>query len=220
MRAAFAVLVRDLRLAVRRGFDLLQPLFFALLVCLVTTLAVGPEPPLLARLAAAVIWIALLLSLLLALDALFRPDAEDGSLDQLMTAAAPLPALVLAKVLAFWLATALPLILATPLFALMLRLPEGTLPLLLLTQLLATPTLAWIGAACAALTVHARRGGMLLALLLLPLAVPVLILAVGTLDAARQGLPVQAPLLLLGAGLAASTTLGPFVCALALRVGR
>lgn len=220
MGAAVAVLVRDLRLAVRRRFDLLQPLFFALLVCLVTTLAVGPEPPLLARLAAAVIWIALLLSLLLALDALFRPDAEDGSLDQLMTAPAPLAGLVLAKVLAFWLATALPLILATPLFALMLRLPEGTLPLLLLTQLLATPTLAWIGAACAALTVHARRGGMLLALLLLPLAVPVLILAVGTLDAARQGLPVQAPLLLLGAGLVASTTLGPFVCALALRLGR
>jgi heme exporter protein B len=220
MRAAGALLVRDLRLAVRRGFDLLQPLFFALLVCLVTTLAVGPEPPLLARLAAAVIWIALLLSLLLALDALFRPDADDGSLDQLMTAPAPLPTLVLAKVLAFWLATALPLILATPLFALMLGLPDGSLPLLLLTQLLATPTLAWIGAACAALTVHARRGGMLLALLLLPLAVPVLILAVGTLDAARQGLPVQAPLLLLGAGLVASTTLGPFVCALALRLGR
>jgi heme exporter protein B len=102
----------------------------------------------------------------------------------------------------------------------MLGLPDGSLPLLLLTQLLATPTLAWIGAACAALTVHARRGGMLLALLLLPLAVPVLILAVGTLDAARQGLPVQAPLLLLGAGLVASTTLGPFVCALALRLGR
>ena len=96
MRAAVAVLVRDLRLAVRRRFDLLQPLFFALLVCLVTTLAVGPEPPLLARLAAAVIWIALLLSVLLALDALFRPDAEDGSLDQLTTAPAPLPALVLA----------------------------------------------------------------------------------------------------------------------------
>jgi heme exporter protein B len=220
MRAAGALLVRDLRLAVRRGFDLLQPLFFALLVCLVTTLAVGPEPPLLARLAAAVIWIALLLSLLLALDALFRPDADDGSLDQLMTAPAPLPTLMLAKVLAFWLATALPLILATPLFALMLGLPDGSLPLLLLTQLLATPTLAWIGAACAALTVHARRSGMLLALLLLPLAVPVLILAVGTLDAARQGLPVQAPLLLLGAGLVASTTLGPFVCALALRLGR
>lgn len=219
MRALWALLERDLKLAGRRRFELLQPLFFALLVCLLTTLAVGPEPPLLTRLAAGVIWLALLLALLLALDALFRPDAEDGSLDQWLTAPAPLPLLVLAKVAAFWLTTALPLILVAPLFAMMLRLPWDALPLLLLTQLLATPTLAWIGAACAALTVHARRGGMLLALLLLPLAVPVLILAVGTLDAARQELPVQAPLLLLGAGLVASSTLGPFVCALALRLG-
>lgn len=219
IRAYFAVLFRDLRLAARRGFDLLQPLFFATLVCLLTTLAVGPEPPLLMRLAAAVIWIAILLALLIALEALFRPDAEDGSLEQLMTAPVPLPLLVLAKVKAFWLTAALPLIVATPLFAIMLRLPLGELPLLLLTLLLATPTLAWIGAACAALTVNARRGGTLLALLLLPLTVPVLILAMGVLDAARQGLPIQSPLLLLGAGLLASSTFGPFVCALALRLG-
>lgn len=219
MRAFFVLLMRDLRLAARRRFDLLQPLFFAVLVCLLTTLAVGPEPPLLVRLAAAVIWIATLLAQLLALETLFRPDADDGSLEQIMTAPAPLPLLVLAKVKAFWLATALPLILAAPVFAIMLRLPAGDLPLLVLTQLLATPTLAWIGAACAALSVHARRGGMLLALLVLPLAVPVLILAMGTLDAARQGLPIQSPLLLLGAGLLASSTLGPFVCAMALRLG-
>lgn len=219
MRSLFALLTRDLRLAARRRFDLLQPLFFAVLVCLLTTLAVGPEPPLLARLAAAVIWVAVLLALLLALDALFRPDAEDGSLEQLMTAPASLPLLVIAKVTAFWLTAALPLILTAPLFAAMLRLPAERLPLLVLTELLATPTLAWIGAACAALTVHARRGGMLLALLLLPLAVPVLILAMGTIDAARQGLPIQAPLLLLGAGLVGTSTLGPFVCAAALRLG-
>jgi heme exporter protein B len=219
IRAFAAVLSRDLRLAIRRGFDLLQPLFFAVLVCLLTTLAIGPEPPLLARLSAAVIWIAVLLALLLALDALFRPDADDGSLDQMMASSAPLPLLVVAKVLAFWLTAALPLILAAPLFAAMLRLPAALLPLLVLTQLLATPVLAWVGAACAALTVHARRGGVLLAVLLLPLAVPVLILAMGIIDAARQGLPVQAPLMLLGAGLAAATVLGPFVCAAALRLG-
>lgn len=219
MRAFFALLMRDLRLVARRRFDLLQPLFFAVLVCLLTTLAVGPEPPLLVRLAAAVIWVATLLAQLLALENLFRPDADDGSLEQIMTAPAPLPLLVLAKVKAFWLTTTLPLIVAAPAFAIMLRLPAGDLPLLVLTQLLATPTLAWIGAACAALTVHARRGGMLLALLVLPLAVPVLILAVGTLDAARQGLPIQSPLLLLGAGLLAASTLGPFVCAMALRLG-
>jgi heme exporter protein B len=220
MRAFLALLTRDLRLAARRRFDLLQPLFFAVLVCLLTTLALGPEPPMLMRVAAAVNWIAVLLALLLALDTLFRPDAEDGSLEQMVTSPASLPALVTAKVSAFWLTTALPLILATPLFATMLRLPAQELPLLLLTLLLATPTLAWIGAACAALTVHSRRGGgMLMALLLLPLTVPVLILAMGTLDAARQGLPIAAPLLLLGAGLIAACTVGPFVCAVALRLG-
>ncbi|MDZ3822206.1 MAG: heme exporter protein CcmB [Pseudoxanthomonas sp.] len=219
MRALFALLLRDLRLASRRRFDLLQPLFFALLVCLLVALAVGPEPALLARLAPAVNWIALLLALLLALDTLFRPDAEDGSLEQMMVAPAPLPVLAVARVTAFWATAALPLILAAPLFAVMLRLPATDLPLLMLTQLLATPTLAWIGAICAALTVHAGRGGALLALLLLPLAVPVLILAVGTLDAGRQGLPVLPPLLLLGAGLVAACSAGPFVCAAALRLG-
>lgn len=220
MRAFLAILVRDLRLAARRRFDLLQPLFFAVLVCLMTTLAIGPEAPVLMRLAAAVNWIAVLLALLLALDTLFRPDAEDGSLEQMITAPAPLAALVAAKVTAFWLTAALPLILATPLFATMLRLPAEELPLLMATLLLATPILAWIGAACAALTVHSRRsGGMLLALLLLPLTVPVLILAMGTLDAARQGMPIDAPLLLLGAGAVAACTLGPFVCAVALRLG-
>jgi heme exporter protein B len=219
MDAAIAILTRDLRLALRRGFDLLQPLFYAVLVCLLTTLAIGPEPPLLARLAPAVIWIAVMLALLLALDALFRPDADDGSLEQMLAASAALPLLALAKVMAFWLIAALPLIVATPLFAIMLHLPARELPLLVLTLSLATPTLAWIGATCAALTVHARRGGILLALLVLPLAVPVLILSIGTLDAARQGLPIQAPLLLLVAGATAAATLGPFVCAFALRLG-
>lgn len=219
MDAAIAILTRDLRLALRRGFDLLQPLFYAVLVCLLTTLAIGPEPPLLARLAPAVIWIAVMLALLLALDALFRPDADDGSLEQMLAASAALPLLALAKVMAFWLTAALPLIVATPLFAIMLHLPARELPLLVLTLSLATPTLAWIGATCAALTVHARRDGILLALLVLPLAVPVLILSIGTLDAARQGLPIQAPLLLLAAGATAASTLGPFVCAFALRLG-
>ena len=176
-------------------------------------------PPLLGRIAAAIVF-SVMLALLLALDGLFRPDADDGSLEQLMTAPAALPVLVLAKVVAFWLAAALPLILATPLFAIMLHLPMAQLPLLLLTLVLATPTLAWIGAACAALTVNARRGGMLLALLLLPLAVPVLILAMGCLDAAAQALPVRGPLLLLAAGLVAASSVGPFVCAAALRLGQ
>lgn len=219
MRAFIALLLRDLRLVARRRFELMQPLFFAILVCLLTTLAIGPEAPMLARLAAAVIWIATVLAQLLALENLFRPDADDGSLEQIMTAPAPLPLLVLAKVTAFWLTTALPLIIAAPVFATMLRLPADDVPLLVVTQALATPTLAWIGAACAALTVHARRGGMLMALLVLPLTVPVLILAMGTLDAARQGLPIESPLLLLGAGLLGASTLGPFVCAMALRLG-
>ncbi len=219
MRAFSAVLLRDLRLALRRRFDLLQPLFFALLVCLLTTLAIGPEPALLGRLAAAVTWIAVLLALLLALDGLFRPDAEDGSLELLLTAPAPLAVLVLAKVLAFWLVVMLPLIVFAPLFAAMLHLPVELWRPLLLTLLLATPCLAWLGAICAALTVQARRGGALLALLLLPLTVPVLIAAIGTIDAASQGLPMQSPLLLLGAGAIAACSIGPFACAAALRLG-
>ncbi len=218
MSALLAVVSRDLRLVLRRRMDLVQPLFFAILVCLLTALAIGPEPTLLARVSASVVWLAVVLAVLLALDALFRPDAEDGSLEQLMTAQTPLPLLVLGKVLAFWLVTVLPLILATPVFAMMLRLPTETLPLLVATLLLASPTLVWIGAACAALTVHARRGGSLLALLLLPLAVPVLILAMGCIGAHQQGLPFREPLLLLLAGLVASSTLGPFVCAAALRI--
>ncbi len=219
MRAFFALLARDLRLALRRRFDLLQPLYFAVLVCLLTTLAIGPEPALLARLAAAVTWIAVLLALLLALDGLFRPDAEDGSLELLLTAPAPLPVLVLAKVLAFWMVVLLPLIACTPLFANMLHLPPSLWLPLLVTLLLATPCLAWLGAVCAALTVQARRGGALLALLLLPLTVPVLIAALGTIDAAAQGLPMRPPLLMLAAGSVAACSLGPFACAAALRLG-
>lgn len=217
-QAVFAVLARDVRLALRRRMDLLQPLFFAVLVCLLTALAIGPEAPVLARISGGIVWLAVLLAVLMALDGLFRPDAEDGSLEQLMTSRAPLPLLVLAKVTAFWLTTAVPLILATPVFSMMLKLPSDSLPLLILTLLLATPTLVWIGAACSALTVHARRGGTLLALLLLPLIVPLLILAMGCLTAHQQGLPIREPLLLLAAGLVASSSVGPFVCAAALKL--
>lgn len=219
MRAFFALLARDLRLATRRRFDLLQPLFFTLLVCVLTTLAIGPEPALLARMAAAVTWIAVLLAVLLALDGLFRPDAEDGSLELLLTAPAPLPMLVLAKVCAFWLVVLLPLIVCAPLFAMMLHLPGTLWVPLMLTLTLGTLCLAWLGAICAALTVQARRGGALLALLLLPLTVPVLIAAIGTIDAASQALPLDSPLLLLGAGAVAACTIGPFACAAALRLG-
>ena len=128
IRAFFALLARDLRLATRRRFDLLQPLFFTLLVCLLTTLAIGPEPALLARLAAAVTWIAVLLALLLALDGLFRPDAEDGSLELLLTAPAPLPVLVMAMPFAFWLLVLLPLILCAPLFSWFRPIPGSVKP--------------------------------------------------------------------------------------------
>ena len=218
IRPFLAVVSRDLRLVLRRRMDLTQPLFFAILVCLLTALAIGPDSALISRVAASVVWLAVVLAVLIALDGLFRPDAEDGSLEQIMTSRAPLPLLILGKVLAFWLVTVLPLILATPVFAMMLRLPAENLSLLVVTLLLASPTLVWIGAACAALTVHARRGGTLLALLLLPLVVPVLILAMGCLGAHQQGLPIREPMLLLLAGLVASSTLGPFVCASALRI--
>lgn len=217
--AAFgAVVARDLRLVWRRRGDAAQPLLFALLVCTLFPLALGPEPALLTRVAPAVIWIAVVLAGLLSLDTLFRGDLEDGSLEQFMLAPQPLSLLVAAKVLVHWASTALPLLLVTPLLAIFLQLPEAQLPLLLATLLLGTPLLSLVGAVIVALTVGMRRSGMLLALLALPLYVPILIFGAGSVVAAADGLPYAGALLLLGAGLAMSLVLAPLAAAAALRI--
>ncbi|MGQ0800930.1 MAG: heme exporter protein CcmB [Pseudomarimonas sp.] len=215
-----AVFSRDLRLVWRRRGDALQPALFAVLVASLFPLALGPEPQTLARIAPGVIWVALLLASLLSLDSLFRSDLDDGSLEQFMLAPQPLAALVMAKVLVHWLTSSLPLMLAVPLLAELLFMPRELLGVLLLSLALGTPLLSLIGAVVVALTVGMRRSGMLLALLALPLYVPILILGAGSVMAAAQGFlgSSDGALLLMAAGLVMLLVTAPLAAASALRI--
>jgi heme exporter protein B len=217
--AAFgALLRRDLLLVWRRRGDALNPVLFALLVATLFPLAIGPEKSTLSLIAPGVVWVALLLSGLLSLDTLFRGDLEDGSLEMLLLAPQPLALMLFGKVLVHWLTTAVPLLVATPLLAELLYLPHDLLPVLMVSLLLGTPLLSLVGGIIVALTVGMRRSGMLLALLALPLYVPILILGAGCVAAAAQGLPYTGALFLLGAGLALLTILAPLATATALRI--
>lgn len=217
--AARALLARDLRLLWRRRGDALQPVLFAVLVVVLFALALGGEPQALGKVASAVLWLAVLLAGLLALDTLFRGDAEDGSLEQWMLAPVPLWWLVLVRTLMHWATTALPVIVAVPLLGELLHLPHAQLPVLLASLLLGTPTLSLLGAVVAALTVGMRRAGVLVALLALPLYVPVLVFGAGAVAAHAQGLDAVGALLLLAAGLVLALLLAPPTAAAALRIG-
>lgn len=216
--AALALIGRDLRLLWRRRSDALQPALFALLVVVLFALALGGEARALERVAAPVLWLASLLAGLLALDTLFRGDAEDGSLEQWMLAPVPLSWLVLVRTFMHWATTALPLIVVTPVLGELLHLPRGQLPVLMASLALGTPLLSLLGAVVAALTVGMRRSGILVALLALPLYVPVLVFGAGSVAVAGQGLDATAPLLLLGAGLVLALVLAPLAAAAAIRI--
>ncbi|MDO5610443.1 MAG: heme exporter protein CcmB [Pseudomonadota bacterium] len=216
--AARAMLLRDLRLLWRRRGDAFQPALFALLVVVLFALGLGDEKTLLAKVAPAVLWLAVLLSGLLALDSLFRSDAEDGSLDQWLLAPVPLSWLIAIRVLGHWLTTALPVLIALPVLAELMHLPRAELPILMATLAIGTPLLSLIGAVVAALTVGMRRAGILLALLALPLYVPVLVFGAGAVVASAQGLDASGALLMLGAGLAAASVLAPLTAAAAIRI--
>lgn len=216
--AARALVARDLRLLWRRRGDALQPALFALLVLVLFALALGSDARLLARVGGGAIWVAVLLSGLLSLDTLFRGDAEDGSLEQWLLAPVPLAWLVGVRVFTHWATTALPLLLATPLLAELLQVPRGHWPALLASLALGTPLLSLLGAVVAALTVGMRRSGILVALLALPLYVPVLVFGAGSVAAAAQGLDPVGALLLLGAGLALAVVLAPLAAAAAIRI--
>jgi heme exporter protein B len=220
LAAARALVVRDLTLLWRRRGDALQPALFALLVVVLFALALGAEPAALARAAPAVVWLSVLLAGLLALDTLFRGDAEDGSLDQWLLAPVPLAWLVFVRTTMHWATTALPLLLATPLLAEMMRLPARELPVLMLSLALGTPVLSLLGAVVAALTVGMRRAGILVALMALPLYVRVLVFGAGSVAAAAQGLDPTGALLLLGAGLALALPLAPLAAAAAIRISQ
>jgi heme exporter protein B len=217
MSAFLAVLQRDLRLGLRHGSDVAMVVAFFVLAAVLFPFGVGPEINLLARISAGVVWVTALLAAMLSLDRLFLADYEDGSLDQLALSPAPLALIVLAKAVAHWLTTGLPLILVAPLLGLMLHLdPAGFVPLFL-AMLLGTPCLSLFGAIGAALTLGARRGGPLVALLVLPLVLPVLIFGVGAVEAELTGLGARPHLMILGALLAAALPLAPLAAALALR---
>ena len=221
MAAALGALFRrDLAVARRiGGGGGLGVVFFLVLVTLVP-FAVGPDLALLARIGPAILWIAALLATLLGLDRLFSADGEDGSLDLLATARAPLELVVLVKCLAHWLATGLPLVLASPLFGLMLALDAPALARTTAALLVGTPALTMIGAIGAALTVSLRRGGLLLAVLILPLCVPVLIFGVAAATAGVGPMPFAAPFLILCALTLAALAGAPFAAAAALRASR
>ncbi|MEZ2745428.1 heme exporter protein CcmB [Halopseudomonas bauzanensis] len=218
-RVVWLLFCREWRLAWRRPGDLLNPLVFFALVVSLFPLAVGPEPSMLRSMAPGVIWVAALLATLLSLDGLFRSDYDDGSLEQWVLSPHPLAVMVLVKVLHHWLVSGLAMVLLAPLFGLMLALPLSSLPVLVLTLLLGTPVLSLLGAVGAALTVGLKSGGVLLALLILPLYIPVLILGTGAMDAALQGMPVTGYALWLGCLAMLALSLAPIAIAAGLRIG-
>jgi heme exporter protein B len=219
MSHVFTLLIaREARLLFRRPAELLNPLVFFAIVIALFPLAVGPDTQLLQRLSPGLVWVAALLSVLLSLDGLFRSDFEDGSLEQWVLSPQPLALLVLAKVLAHWAFSGLALVMLAPLLALMLGLPGACVQVLLLSLLLGTPVLSLLGAVGAALTVGLKRGGLLLALLILPLYIPVLILGSGALQAALEGMPATGYLLWLGSLTALAVTLTPFAIAAGLKI--
>ncbi len=217
MSAFAALLGRELRLSVRHGADTLAALLFFALAASLFPLAIGPAPEVLARLAPGIVWVCALLAALLPLDRLFGADFEDGSLDQLLLCGLPAGFVAAAKAAAHWLTTGLPLLLAAAPVALMLRLPAAALPVLLAGLLPGTLVLSLLGTTGAAIVLGARRGGVLLPLLVLPLATPVLIFGAAAVDAVGTGLSARPHLLLLTAMLAASLPLCPLAAGAALR---
>ena len=219
MLNAFAcVLMRDLLLAFRRRSDVFTTLFFFVIVCTLFPLGVGPEPALLRTMAPGILWVAALLSSMLALGRLFANDHADGTLEQMALAAEPLTVIVIGKVAAHWLVAGLPLVALAPLLALQFGMSGDTTLVLCLGLLIGTPVLSLIGAIGAALTLGVRGGGVLVALLVLPLYIPVLIFGAGAVGAQASGLGAGAYLLLLGALLCGATALAPWATAAALRI--
>lgn len=213
-----ALLIRDLRLAVRAGGGFGLGLAFFLLVAVIVPLGVGPEPATLAKIAPGILWVGALLSCLLSLDRIFALDFEDGSLDLLATSPLPLEGAVAVKALAHWLVTGLPLVVAAPVLGVLLNLPVPGYLWLVVSLALGTPALSIIGAFGAALTVGLKRGGLLMSLLVLPLYMPTLIFGAEVVKRGAGELAVATPLALLAAITAGSLALLPFASAAAIRV--
>lgn len=217
MNRLFEIIRRDLRLALRQGSDSVMVVTFFVLTVILFPFGIGPEANILERVSPGVLWVTALLASMLSLDRLFQADYEDGSLELLALTPTALEVLVIGKVAAHWLTTGLPLMVAAPVLAVLLHMNADGFLALLATMLIGTPILSLIGAMGAALVLGARRGGVLLSLLVLPLYIPVLIFGVGAIDAAIQGLETGAQLLLMGGILLAALPLAPLAAAAALR---
>ena len=218
LRILAAVTVRDLQVAFRHWGDLVSPLMFFALVTTLFPLALSPKRELLQTLGPAVLWIAALLATLLSLNALFRADIEDGSMEQLAISPHPLPLIMLGKTLAHWLLCGLPLVLVAPALAVTYYLPAPGVRALCITLLIGTPTLSLLGSIGAALTAGVRQSGGLLALLVMPLMLPVLMFGARATDLAANGESIAGPLYLLGAFLVLAASLVPLGAAAAIRV--
>ena len=218
MKALVALVRRDVALALRLGGGGGIGVAFFVLVVVLVPLGVGPEPGVLARIAGGVLWVAALLAALLSLDRLFQADFEDGSLDQLILSPLALEQVVLAKSIAHWLTTGLPMTLASPLLGIVLALPAEVMPTVLLSMAFGTPALSLIGAVGGAITVGVRRGGLLLSILVLPLYIPTLIFGAQAIDAALIAADPTPALALGGAISAIAAALAPFAAASALRI--
>jgi len=217
MSGVAAILRRELRLAMRQSGDSVMVVAFFVIAVVLFPFGVGPEPNMLARIGPGVIWVAALLAAMLSMERIFQADYEDGSLELLALAPVPLEITVCTKVLVHWLTTGLPLIVASPLLAVMMNVPTEAWPMMIASLALGTPAISLIGAVGAALVLGARRGGVLLSLLVLPLVIPVLIFGVGAIDAVLAGLAVKAHLALLGGILLAALALTPWATSAAVR---
>ncbi|GGF69563.1 MULTISPECIES: heme exporter protein CcmB [Terasakiella] len=212
-----SIVRRDLRLALRQGSDSVMVVMFFVLTVVLFPFGIGPEGNILARVASGVIFVAALLASMLSLERLFQTDYEDGSLELLTLSPMPLEIIVLAKITAHWLTTGLPLMIASPLLAVLMNMDGNGFAMLMLALLLGTPALSLIGAIGAALVLGSRRGGVLISLLVLPLFVPVLIFGVGLIEAAIGGFAVKSQILILSGILFACLAFCPFAAAAAVR---
>lgn len=220
MSAFLSLLRRDLKLSARVGGSGALSLIFFLMIVTLVPFGLGPDLNLLSRIGPAILWIAAVLATLIGLDRLFQADEEDGSLDLMVASPLPLEAVVIAKVTAHWLTTGLPLAIATPLFGLLVALDAVGMAAVAVTLLVGTPALTFIGAIGAALTASIRRGGLILAILVLPLMIPTLIFGVSAANAALGGdIPFVTPLAILFALTLIFGVIGTFAAAIALRAG-
>ena len=218
MKIWWILVQRDLLMAWRRSSDIFSVVMFFVLAVVLFPLGVGPELDTLRKIAPGIIWVAALLAAMLSLDQLFQSDADDGSLDLLLLAPIPLETIVIAKCCAHWMVTGLPLILVAPILGIMLNLPLSGFAVMIITLVISTPTISLLGSVGAALTIGARRGGVLVALLILPLLTPILIMSANAVDLALVGLNYTPLIALLGALFLICLVVCPFVAAVALRL--